>query len=96
MLDSRYFHEAVGELEQGLKRRNASPDLIGAVTQLAQQRRGLIQETEKLKAQRNAASQEIAQLKSKAKSDPAAAALADQRVLATRAVGDQIKILDQE
>jgi len=96
MLDSRYFQEAVGDLEQGLKRRNAGQELISQVSELARKRKSLIQETEKLKAQRNSASQEIAQLKAKSKTDPAAAAAAHEKVKAMRAVGDQIKSMDEE
>jgi seryl-tRNA synthetase len=96
MLDARYFAENVAELEKALKRRNADTSLVEQVTTLSKRRRELIQETEGLKAQRNAASQEIAQLKAKSKTDPAAAALADEKVKAMRAVGDRIKALDDE
>jgi seryl-tRNA synthetase len=96
MLDSRYFQENVSELENALKRRNADPELVARLSQLSRKRKELIQETESLKAKRNAASQEIAQLKAKAKSDPAAAAEAEQKVLAMRQVGDRIKAMDEE
>lgn len=96
MLDPRYFNEASAELEQGLKRRRASPEVIKQLSEHSRRRRELIQQTESLKAQRNKASQEIAQLKAKAKSDPAAAAQADQRVAEMKGVGDQIKALDDE
>lgn len=95
MLDPRYFHENVSELENALKRRHADPELVNRLRDLSSQRKGLIQETESLKARRNAVSQEIAQLKAKAKSDPTAAAAADEKVIAMRAVGDQIKGLDE-
>jgi seryl-tRNA synthetase len=96
MLDSRYFQENVSELEKALKRRNAAPELVARLSDLSRNRKELIQETESLKAKRNAASQEIAQLKAKAKTDPAAAAEAEQKVLAMRQVGDRIKALDEE
>ena len=96
MLDPVYFQEKVGELETALKRRNADPEFISGLTALSKKRRELIQETERLKAQRNSASQEIAQLKAKAKTDPAAAAEADKKVLAMREVGDRIKAFDEE
>lgn len=95
MLDPRYFQENVSELENALKRRHADPELVNRLRDLSSQRKGLIQETESLKARRNAVSQEIAQLKAKAKSDPTAAAAADEKVIAMRAVGDQIKGLDE-
>jgi seryl-tRNA synthetase len=96
MLDARYFTDQVAELEKALKRRNADTGLIEQISKFSKRRRELIHETEALKAQRNSASQEIAQLKAKAKSDPAAAAQADEKVKAMRAVGDRIKVLDDE
>ncbi|HCM40674.1 MAG: serine--tRNA ligase [Bdellovibrionales bacterium GWC1_52_8] len=96
MLDPIYFQDKIGDLEQALKRRNADPEFIAGLSALAQKRRNFIQETEKLKAQRNVTTQEIAQLKSKAKADPAASAEADKKVLAMRALGDTIKNLDEE
>lgn len=94
MLDARFFGEAIGELENALKRRNADPALLGAIAELSKDRKALIHQTDLLKAKRNQASQEIAQLKAKAKTDPAAAAEAERRVLETRAVGDEIKALE--
>jgi seryl-tRNA synthetase len=96
MLDPRYFKENIAELEAGLKKRNVSPEIVSRIASLAKSRRDQIVETEGLKAKRNAVTQEIAQLKSKAKSDPAAAAEADKKVVAMRAVGDQIKALDEQ
>lgn len=96
MLDPRYFQDGIVELEKSLKRRKVSSDLISEVSQLSKARRELIQETEVLKAKRNSTTQEIAQLKSKAKTDPQAAKLAEEKVLAMRAVGDQIKGLDEK
>jgi seryl-tRNA synthetase len=95
MLDSRFFQENVGELEAALKRRNAGAEIVSSLSELARRRRDLIAEGEKLKAQRNAASQEIAQLKARAKTDPAAATAADKRVVEMRAVGDQVKAIDE-
>ncbi len=96
MLDSRYFQEQSAELETALRNRNASPDLIAQLAGLSKSRRELIMQTETMKSQRNKASAEIAQLKAKSKTDPAAAAEADRRVAETRLVGDQIKKLDEE
>ena len=91
MLDNRYFQEGIGELEKALRRRNADPALVEAVSNLSRKRKELIQKTEQLKASRNAGSQEIAKLKSKAKQDPEAAAAADRQMAAMKAVGEQIK-----
>ncbi|MGK5083572.1 serine--tRNA ligase [Bdellovibrionota bacterium FG-1] len=96
MLDSRYFQDQLPELEKALLRRNADPELTSKLSAFSRRRKELIQETEALKAQRNSVSQEIAQLKSKAKSDPGAAKSADEKVVAMREVGDRIKKLDEE
>ena len=95
MLDPRYFQEDIEKLKEGLNRRGASSELIHQIGDLSAKRKQLIREAETLKSQRNSVSQEIAQLKAKAKSDPKAAAEADQKVLAMRSVGDQIKGLDE-
>jgi seryl-tRNA synthetase len=96
MLDPRYFQENLADLEKALVRRNASPEVSSQLATFARKRKELIQETESLKAQRNSVTQEIAQLKAKAKSDPAAAKLADEKVVAMRAVGDKVKAMDEE
>jgi len=96
MLDSKYFGEAVGELENALKRRNTDPQLVAKIAELSKSRKALILESDTLKARRNQASQEIGALKAKAKTDPAAAAEAEKRMVETRAVGDQIKAVDQK
>ena len=96
MLDPRYFQDAVGELQAGLEKKNVSAGLIQTWVDGAKRRKELIREVEALKAQRNEASGQIAQLKAKSKTDPAAAAEADKRVLEMRAVGDRIKVLDEE
>ena len=95
MLDPRYFQENVHELEAALKRRNIGSEITSRLGQLSQKRRELIQETENLKAKKNAASQEIARLKAQAKNNPQAASEADAQVAAMRAVGDQVKALDE-
>ena len=95
MLDPRCFQENVGELEKALKRRNIGQEFISRLRSLSRERLDLIQETESLKAQRNAVSQEIAKLKSQAKSDPTAATEADAKVSSMRSVGDKIKQLDE-
>jgi seryl-tRNA synthetase len=96
MLDPKYFNENLNELATALKKRNASMDFVESAKGLAESRRALIQKSESLKSQRNKVSQEIAQLKSKAKADPNAAKEADARVAEMRGVGDEIKRLDEE
>jgi seryl-tRNA synthetase len=96
MLDTSYFQDKVGELETALKNRQTSGEVISTLTSLSRRRKELILQTETMKAKRNSASAEIAQLKAKAKTDPAAAAEADKKVLEMRGVGDQIKASDDE
>ena len=96
MLDPKYFDSQIQDLEKALQRRGASTDLLESLRANAAERRKLIQETEALKSKRNAVSQEIAQLKAKSKTDPAAAKAADEKVVAMRAVGDTIKALDEQ
>jgi seryl-tRNA synthetase len=96
MLDPVYFQEKISDLEKALKNRNAGSDITADLSMLSKKRKELIQQTETLKAKRNSTTQEISQLKAKAKSDPAAGALADQKVIEMRAVGDQIKAIDEE
>lgn len=99
MLDAKYFSEdqvSREALEKALKRRNADTTLLSQMGTLSRSRKEMIHQVEALKAQRNAVSQEIAQLKAKAKTDPAAAATADEKVKAMREVGDRIKALDEE
>ena len=94
MLDPRYFGEAVSELEAALQRRNADPALVSRIAELSKLRKSLIMQGDALKAKRNQSSQEIGQLKAKSKTDPAAAAEAERRMVETRAIGDEIKALD--
>ena len=96
MLDTKYLQDQIGELKTALMNRQADPAMIQGLSALGMRRKELILETESLKAKRNQASQEIAKLKSQAKSDPKAASEADRRVVEMRAVGDQIKALDEE
>jgi seryl-tRNA synthetase len=96
MLDARYFEENLADLEKALARRNADSAITTQISTLSRRRKALILETETLKAQRNAASKEIGMLKAKAKSDPAAAKEADEKVAAMGAVGDKVKGLEAE
>lgn len=95
MLDPRFYNEAFADLEAGLKKRHADPALARSLADMAARRKEALQQTEKLKAQRNALSQEIAQLKGKAKTDPEAAKLADQKVTQGRSLGDDIKGVEE-
>jgi seryl-tRNA synthetase len=96
MLDARYFQENINELEKALHRRNMQGELTSQLSQLSRRRKELIQESEQLKAKKNTASQEIARLKSQAKGNPEIAAQADAQVIAMRALGDQIKGMEDQ
>jgi len=96
MLDPKYFQDEFPELEKALLNRQFDSQAVARIVEMSKRRRELIRKSEGLKAERNKASQAIAQLKAKAKTDPVAAQAADQRVLEMRAVGDQIKAIDDE
>lgn len=96
MLDPQYYGEKLDELKAALKKRNADSSILSEISKLNQARKDLIHKVEALKAERNKVSQEIAKLKGKAKGDPEAAKEADQKVAEMRAVGDQVKALDEE
>src|SRR4051794_23632621 len=96
MLDPRYFQEKLNELEKALAARHVDSALTTHLGELHRSRRELIQATEDLKAKKNVVSQEIAILKAKAKADPQISAQADAQVAAMRAVGEQIKKLDED
>lgn len=89
MLDVKILRTEFEKVEQALRNRGASLDLIAGFPELDQKRRELIQETETLKNRRNTVSQEVAKLK---KSGGDAEAL----ILEMREVGDRIKALDDE
>jgi len=94
MLDPKYFQEHTSELEEGLKKRNLDQDQIQKWSMLSKSRKTMIHEVETLKAERNKATQVIAQLKSK--KDPSQQPEVDRLVLEMRAVGDMIKKLDED
>lgn len=94
MLDLRYLEENPSEFKERLAKRGVGPDVVARLADAGGARRALLKEVESKKALRNAASQEIAKLKARAKQDPAAAKLAEEEVLRMRAVGDEISSLD--
>ncbi len=96
MLDPRYFLEQIDLLEKGLAKKNFSAEEISAIGAHSRRRRELIQETEALKAKRNAGSQQVGQLKGKAKSDPKAGEEADRLMAEMRVLGERVTILDDE
>jgi len=75
-------------VRKSLRDRQMDPSPVDAILGWDEQRRGLIQQVEALKAERNAASREIGKLK-----DPAQR---QARIDAMKAVGDQIDLLDAQ
>ncbi len=86
MLDINLFRENPDRVRQGLRLRQMDVSPVDGVIQLDTRRREILQETEALKAERNAVSKEIGQMK-----DPAAR---QAKIDAMRAVGDRISQLD--
>lgn len=96
MLDPRLFVDQIEILEKGLAKKHFPSEEISKIVASSKRRKELIQETERLKAQRNAGSQQVGQLKAKAKTDPAAGAQADKLMAEMREIGDRAKLLDDE
>ena len=88
MLSREYLREHADAYRSALKNRGASVDLDRFI-ELEADRRRVIAEVEGLKAKRNAASMEIANLK-KNKQDASA------QIEATKGLGDEIKSLDEK
>lgn len=88
MLDMKVIREEPGRVKQALGDREAEFDVDGLLA-LDARRRELIGRTEALKAERNANSKKVAELKKKGED---ASALIDR----TRQIGDEIKGIDAE
>ena len=85
MLDPKLYRDNPEKVREGLRRRGASFDLDGLLA-LDQEKRALGTELDGLKAERNAASESIAQLKRAGKD-------AAEAIEKTRTTGDRIKEL---
>jgi seryl-tRNA synthetase len=85
MLDPKLYRDNPEKVREGLRRRGASFDLDGLL-RLDQEKRALGTELDGLKAERNAASESIAQLKRAGKD-------ASEAIEKTRTTGDRIKEL---
>jgi seryl-tRNA synthetase len=89
MLDPRLYREEVDKIRHGLERRHAKVDLDVMVNMDIEKRKINVQ-LDQLKSERNAATEQIAQLK---RSKEAGAAEAAQTAIEkTRTLGDEIKI----
>ncbi|MCJ8015195.1 serine--tRNA ligase [Paenibacillus sp. KQZ6P-2] len=89
MLDVKILRSDYAKVEQALKNRNKSLDLIAGFPELDTRRRELLQESETLKNRRNIVSGEVAKRK-KNKED------AEELILEMREVSDRIKAMDEE
>src|SRR6476469_3227513 len=92
MHDLRMVRDQIDALREGMRRRGALDKLgplIDRASELDQSRRDTIQAVEERKAERNAASQKVAQLKR-------AGGNADEIQQRSRELGDEISRLDSE
>jgi len=88
MLDINLIREQPDVVRTALKNRQMDVSPVDSILQLDEKRRALLMEVEKLKAERNAVSKEISQMK-----EPAAR---QSRIEAMRLVGDKISAFDKE
>jgi seryl-tRNA synthetase len=88
MLELKFIRENSEIVREGLKKRDPSIS-IESLLELDNQWRNALRSAEDLKAERNKASEEISKLKKEKQN-------ADEKIKAMRAVGDQIKELDEK
>ncbi len=88
MLDINIIREQPDVVRKALIDRQSDPSPVDAILQLDLKRRSLLTEVEKLKAERNAVSKEIGQIKE--------TGARQSRIEVMRLVGDRIGALDQE
>ncbi|MDU5947416.1 MAG: serine--tRNA ligase, partial [Paenibacillus macerans] len=89
MLDVKIMRNDYARVEEALKNRGKSLELISGFQPLDEKRRELLQESESLKNRRNTVSAEVAQRKKNKEN-------ADELIAEMREVGDRIKELDEE
>ncbi|PAD71195.1 serine--tRNA ligase [Paenibacillus campinasensis] len=89
MLDVKILRNDYHRVEEALKNRGKSLDLISDFPELDARRRELLQESENLKNRRNTVSAEVARLKKNREN-------ADDLIVEMREVSDRIKSLDEE
>jgi seryl-tRNA synthetase len=88
MLDINLIREQPDLVRKSLRDRQGDPAPVDSILRLDEGRRGLLKQVETLKAERNAVSREIAQMKD--------AVARQARIEAMRSVGDRIGALDKE
>jgi seryl-tRNA synthetase len=88
MLDINLIREQPELVRKSLRDRQMDPSPVDAILELDERRRGMLTEVEVLKAERNAVSREISQMKD--------AASRQSKIEAMRLVGDTIATLDKQ
>jgi seryl-tRNA synthetase len=88
MLDINLIREQPDLVRKALRDRQMDPAPVDAILELDERRRGMLIEVEALKAERNAVSREISQMKN--------AASRQSKIEAMRSVGDKIAALDKQ
>ncbi|HEY5983609.1 MAG TPA: serine--tRNA ligase [Anaerolineales bacterium] len=88
MLDINLIREQPDIVRKSMRDRQMDPAVVDSILALDEQRRSVLTRVEKLKAERNAASKEIGQLKDGARRQ--------EKIEAMRGVGDEIATLDQQ
>jgi seryl-tRNA synthetase len=88
MLELKFIRENVEAIRQNIINKNEKAN-IDSIVQLDEKRRGIIQEGQELKNQRNVVSKEIADLKKNKQP-------AEDKIVAMKEVSDKIKLLDDE
>ncbi|HEY9152334.1 MAG TPA: serine--tRNA ligase [Anaerolineales bacterium] len=88
MLDINLIREQPDVVRKAMRNRQMDASPVDSILQLDEKRRSLLTEVEKLKAERNAVSKEISQLKD--------ASAKQSKIEAMRLVGDKINALDKE
>jgi seryl-tRNA synthetase len=88
MLDIQLFRENPDLIRQGLTRRHEENTSVDQVIKMDEERRELIQEVERLRAERNQESKEISKIKDQDKRN--------KKISAMKAVGDQLDDLEDK
>jgi seryl-tRNA synthetase len=88
MLDLKFIRENLAKVEEGVRNKGASID-FSPFPVLEEKRRGLLKQSEELKALRNRVSEEIGQAKKKGVD-------ASTKIAEMKEVGERIKALDEE
>ncbi len=87
MLDIRLFREQPDDVREGLRKLGEDPGIVDQIVRADEERRRLLTEVERLKAERNTVSKVIGKMADKTERDA--------RIAEMRTVGDRITELDR-